>query len=108
MFYVTQKRELTWPVIVNVPQDGGRTQAATCDGKFHVLTQTESEDAARAGTDLLDVQLIGWDRVKDESGQPVEFNGETKKQLLDITYVRIALFTAIAEFNNGKAARKND
>ena len=108
MFKLAQKRTITWPVTVNIPQDGGRTQKATFDGEFEVLTQEEAEQAVRAEKDLLEVQLIGWNGVKDEAGEPVAFSEAAKKQLLDITYVRGALFTAIAEINNGRAAaRKN-
>lgn len=108
MFKLAQKRQITWPVTVNIPQDGGKTQKATFDGEFEVLTQDESERAIREEKDLLEVQLIGWDGVKDEKGEPVPFSEAAKKQLLDISYVRMAVFAAIGEFNSGRAAaRKN-
>lgn len=109
MFKVAQKRTVSWPVAVNVPQDGGRTSKATFEAKLEVLTMEEQQQAVREGRDLLDVQLAGWnEQVKGEDDQPLAFTPENKKTLLDITYVRQALFEALAEINSGRAAaRKN-
>jgi hypothetical protein len=109
MFKVAQKRRVTWPVTVRVPQDGGRTLNATFSAEFDVLTTDEQQDAIQDGKDLLDVQLVGWDgRVKGEDGEPLPFSPEAKKQVLAITYVRQALFEALGEINSGRAAaRKN-
>ena len=109
MFKVAQKRTVKWPVTVNVPQDGGRTSKATFEAHFEVITAEEQQQAIRDGKDLLDVQLIGWnDQVKGDDDQPLAFSEAAKKALLDITYVRVALFDALGEINTGRAAaRKN-
>ena len=109
MFKVAQKRTVKWPVTVNVPQDGGRTSKAIFEAHFEVITAEEQQQAIRDGKDLLDVQLIGWnDQVKGDDDQPLAFAEAAKKALLDITYVRVALFDALGEINTGRAAaRKN-
>lgn len=109
MFKLAQKRRVTWPVTVKIPQDGGRTQKATFGAEFEVITADEQAAVLRDGGDLLEVQLVGWDaRVKGDDDQPIAFSEEAKKKLIDITYVRQALFEALGEINAGReAARKN-
>lgn len=110
MFKIAQKRRITWPVTVNVPQDGGKTQKASFDAQFEILSTEEIDQAIAEGKDILDVQLVGWSGagVRDEQDQPVEYSEAAKKQLLGINYVRTALFNALTEINTGRAAaRKN-
>lgn len=110
MFKVAAKRRLKWPVTVNVPQDGGRTQKATFEAEFELYTQDEVEEAIAANRDLLELQLVGWSEagVRDEHDQPLEYSEAAKKQLLAVGYVRTALFAALTEINTGRAAaRKN-
>lgn len=109
MFKLAEKRRVTWPVTVKIPQDGGKTTKATFGAEFEVITKDEQQAVIGAEGDLLDRQLVGWDgRVKDEAGEPLAFTEENKKKLIDITYVRQALFEALGEINSGReAARKN-
>lgn len=110
MFKLATKNTVLWPVTVNVPADGGGVAKHTMSVEFLVLPQDEMERAAREGDDLLARTVCGWKdgAVMDESGQAIAFSDEAKARLLNIPYVRTALFAALAEINQGRAAaRKN-
>jgi len=108
MFKVAKTKTVRWPVTVKVPQDGGRTQDAEFTAEFDVIPQQTMDAVVLAAGDLLDRVLIGWEGVADESGQATPYSSEAKKDLLDITYVRHALFGAYSEVQQGRAAaRKN-
>jgi hypothetical protein len=109
VFKLAEKRRVAWPVTVKVPQDGGKTIKATFGAEFEIITKEEQQAIIAGDGDLLDRQLVGWDaRVKDENGEPLPFGDDAKRRLLDITYVRQALFEALGEINSGReAARKN-
>lgn len=116
MFKLSAKpNSVTWPVTVNVPQDGGKIRAHTFEVRFTLLPQDEIDHAVGASRngdetdDLLNRALIGWTGVKEEDGETdVPFNDETKRQMLAIPYVRAGLLKAFFEATSGKAAaRKN-
>jgi len=103
-----KKREITWPVTVNVPQDGGTVKPYVIDVKFAPLNEEETAKAIGESKDILDVVVIGWDKYMEEDGTtPIAFNDETKKEFLNVPYHRVALFGAYGEIQNGRGARKN-
>jgi len=108
MFKVAKKKTVSWPVTVSVPQDGGGTQNSEFTAVFDVITQDAMDAVVLASADLLERVLIGWEGVAGEDGEPIPFATEAKKDLLNITYVRHALFSAYSEIQQGRAAaRKN-
>ncbi len=108
MFKLAEKKTLTWPVTVNIPQDGGKITKGTFSGEFEVLDQDELLAVTTEGSDLLDRVLTGWKGYCDHEGNEIPFADEAKKKLLGIPYVRQALFAAYGEMQNGRAAaRKN-
>jgi len=112
MFKLAQKRTIWWPVHVDVPQDGGGTRRHTFEGEFEVLTQEEQDQVTTGNhssgkTDLLDVVLLNYRRLKDETGNDVEVNDANKALLLNIQYVRVALFRSYHQIQSGLGARKN-
>ena len=95
MFKLAEKLTIKWPVTVNVPQDGGKTAEAVFEAEFDVVTQDEVDAAIEAGKDLLDRVLIGWNAdLRNEAGEAIECNAESKAKLLNVTYVRTALLAA--------------
>ena len=38
-FILAKKREIEWPVSIEVPIDGGRTESQKCTASFEVLNQ---------------------------------------------------------------------
>lgn len=113
MFKLAQQRSIEWPVTVNIPVDGGKTQKAKFTGEFLVLSQDEIDAVVlgrdeRGRVDLLDVVLTGWrDDVRNEAGEELPFTDENKAALIGIPYVRAGLFAAYGEIQNGRGARKN-
>lgn len=107
-FKLATTKKVKWPVTVEVPQDGGKTQKAEFEVEFEVLAQDQLEALPREGKDMLAAVVIGWSGVQDEGGEPIEYSEEAKAQLLGVTYVRAALFGAYQEVQVGRAAaRKN-
>lgn len=107
-FKIAQKKTITWPVTVSIPQDGGKVVKSTFTGEFLHLSKDEIDALNAEGRDLLDAVLTGWKGVTTEDNSELEFNDETKKNFLGVTYVRAGLFSAYAELQNGReAARKN-
>lgn len=110
MFKLATKNTVTWPVTVNVPTDGGKTVKATFSVEFEVKTAEEQERVVRENGDLLQETVCGWatGAVQDDQGTDLPYSDEAKAKLLSIPYVRAALFVALGEINQGRAAaRKN-
>jgi hypothetical protein len=118
MFKLIKKEEVSWPVVVNIPVDGGAVRKHSFEARFKLLDTAQAkaamEEHPAAGddeapeADFLHQVLTGWDKVSDESGAPLPFNAENKATLLRITYVRTALFDAYFQASTGNAAaRKN-
>lgn len=108
MFKVALVRTITWPVQVEIPQDGGKTQKAGFDAELEILSQEEHDELIRDGGDVLARTFRGAKRLQDESGQPLECTDAVRQQLLGISYVRVALLKAYYEaFHGRRAERKN-
>jgi hypothetical protein len=109
VFKLAAVKKVTWPVVVQIPIDHGKVQKAEFDAEFEILEQSEHDELVNAGGDLIERVLVGWARVKDEDGnQDINFGPEQKRQMLGITYARIALLKAYYEACQGrKAERKN-
>lgn len=110
MFKLAAVKTVTWPVEVQIPQDGGKVTRARFSATFEILSTEEYEEIVNAGGDVLKRTLIGWgDDLLDEAGEaPVAFSEEAKATLLRISYVRVGLLGAYLQASAGReAARKN-
>lgn len=112
MFKLSQSPEYTWPVEINLPADGGRTEKATFDAKFKRMTQSRMEEIRAAAdrgelrdADLAREALIGWSGVIDENGE-VPFSEAARDRLLDVPMVASAIVLALLSSVSG-ARRKN-
>lgn len=112
MFKIVTSPTYTWPVVVELPTDGGKTEKATFDAEFKRLTQTRVEeirDAARRGemgdAELVKEALVGWSGVVDEKG-PVPYSESARDQLLDIPTVAASIVLALMDSLSG-IRRKN-
>ena len=112
MFKIITATEYSWPVSVQFPVDGGRTEKATFDAKFKRLTQTrlaELREAIEKGS-VTDVEiasevLVGWSGVTDDKGD-MPYSEAARDSLLDIPLVAAAIVMALFESIAG-AKRKN-
>jgi hypothetical protein len=106
---VAKVKEVTWPVRISIPQDGGKVQNQDFDAKFEIISQAEHDDVLKGGGDMLARVWTGAQRLVGEDGKsPVEFSEEIKAELLDVSYFRTGLASAYYEaFYGRKAERKN-
>jgi len=112
MFKIEKPKEISWPVIVSIPRDGGNTTKATFTGKFKLLTSAEFNAMYANGgndEDLIRAVMTGWgDDLCDEFGAPMEFSETHLNMALTMPYVRNGIVAAYLELSQGrKAAAKN-
>jgi len=108
MFKIEKLKDITWPVTVSVPRDGGNAVKATFTGKFKLLTSPEFNAIYNSGgsdEDLVRNVLTGWENnLCDEDGNPLEFNDENLNLVATRTYIRTAIVSAYLELSSGKKA----
>ena len=112
MFKIVTTPTYTWPVTVELPTDGGKTEKATFDAEFKRLTQSRVDEIKKAvergemtDADLAREALVGWSGVVDGDG-PVPYSESARDQLLDIPMVATAIVMALLGSLSG-ARRKN-
>ena len=112
MFKIVQNPTYTWPVTLELPADGGKTEKATFDAEFKRLTQTRVEEIRHSvergemrDIDLAREVMTGWAGVVDADG-PVPYSEKARDQLLDIPQVASAVVMALLGSISG-AKRKN-
>lgn len=112
MFKITQNATYTWPVTLEFPVDGGKTEKATFDAEFRRLTQSRVDEIRQAvergeikDVDLAREALVGWSGVVDSDGN-VPYSESARDKLLDIPMVATAIVMALLGSISG-ARRKN-
>jgi len=92
-----------WPVIIHVPIDGGKTQPHEITIKYAVGDVGDIDDTANS---VPDVDLIkGWRDIHAEDGSELEYSTENLNKLLNIPYVRAALYLGYRQCAAGRAAK---
>lgn len=111
-FVLTQSSSYTWPVTVEFPTDGGRTEKQTFDAEFRRLSQSRLREIAQAidtneitDTDIATEVLVDWSGITDGTSE-IPFSDKALRQLLDIPMVATAIVVAFFSSVNG-AKRKN-
>lgn len=113
MFKIVKERRIEWPVLISVPQSGGKVRQHEVTVEYEELAQSEVDAHYSSGgvdTNLMLRVVKGWKpgQFKDEADNDIAFSAENLGALLDIPYVRVAIVTGWIELHNGKAAaRKN-
>lgn len=112
MFKIAQSPEYVWPVSVQLPTDGGRSEKANFDATFRRISQTRMDEIRKGITagdindaDLAREVLVGWKGVVDDGGE-VPYSEGARDRLLDIPMVSSAIVMALLESLSG-ARRKN-
>lgn len=111
MFIIKQSDTFKWPVVVELPADGGKTVKHTFDAEFKRLGKAELKDIYASLTDesaddVIRRVLVGWSGVND-GADAVPFSDAALAQLLDIPTVSGAILKAYSTAVSGEAARKN-
>lgn len=111
-FVLKQSSTYTWPITVEFPVDGGRTEKSTFDGEFKRLSQTRIKEitaAVDAGElndiDIANEVLVGWSGVTDGKDD-IPFSTAALNQVLDVPLVASAIVLAFFNSLTG-AKRKN-
>lgn len=111
-FVISQSSTYTWPVTVEFPADGGRTERQTFDAEFRRLTQSrvrELADAIQSGeltdADIALEVMTGWSGVTDGDAE-IPFSDRNLRQLIELPLVASAIVVAFFGSLSG-ARRKN-
>lgn len=105
-FVLKKVSSYKWPVTVEVPVDGGKFKKETFTAIFKKMSRSAFNDLIEAGDDALIDQIVeGWEGVKDEDGDEVEYNDENKVALFDDPYVLRAVITAYTDSVTGSQAK---
>jgi len=116
----TGKKEVWWPVDINVPMDDGRAELQKIDAKFEIIEQSEKDDIILGKSDardLLERTVTGLrQRKKDPKAddEPLQTDkdealsfDDAKRLLLGVTYCRVALYAAYNAASSGQGRVKN-
>ena len=114
MFKISQNRIVKeWPVVIAVPQDGGRVMKQEAKVDFDIITQPEQDALyANGGNDVTLLQRVvkGWadGQFQNEDESPLRYNEESMALLFAISYVRQAFVAAFyLAFTGREGQRKN-
>ena len=106
-FVRKRTKTVEWPVIVNVPADGGDFTEEKFTAHFRNIGRADFNKLAAQGDDsLIEAVLIGWGDMSDEDGKEILFSAATLKEQLDDYHWVQGTIAAYLEMLNG-AKRKN-
>jgi hypothetical protein len=124
-FKITAEHRVWWPVSVPVPQDDGGVRKHTFKVQFLVLPksridalqaeamaaierQGRGDETARDDADfqgrVLREAVQDWKDLVDDEDETVPYGPAVLAGLLDVPYVRNAMFTAYGEASAGRKA----
>lgn len=96
-----------WPVVIEVPADGGLVQRLEVEGKFRLYHDDEyAELMQRKQGELLDEVLLDWRGISDEAGHPLPFSPSAMGEMKRIRWALVGFAQGFVNAHNG-AGRKN-
>ena len=105
-FVLKKVSSYKWPVAVDVPVDGGKFKKETFTAIFKKMSRSAFNDLVEQGDDALIAEIVeGWEGIKDEDGDDIEYCRETRDQLFDDPYVLRAVVSAYTESLLGAQAK---
>ncbi len=93
-FVIGKKKSVWWPVIILEPVNGGKVQRLKIELQFDIEDPDEWEETGDSIDQVLKRVIGDWKHVEAEDKTPVEFNDETLKSLLSLSYARTAIWAA--------------
>ena len=112
-FVLKQSDSYTWPVPVELPDDGGKFLKQTFDATFKRLPQDrirqiidKIQEGEMDDDTLCREILIGWTGVNDDKGEAVPYSEASLTTILNVQMVAAAVVSAWFE-SLAKAKRKN-
>lgn len=111
MFVLNKDRIVEWPVTIEEPADGGKTELHEVSVQYRLIKQSDYDAAFEQGQDagVLRQVVAGWNGFSRAVGPGAEtmlFSAEALEQLIEVPYVRRALVLGYVECVRG-ARRKN-
>ena len=112
-FILSQGNSYKWPVVHDMPVDGGKHERHTFDAEFKRITQSrirqmgeQIENNEITESELVTEVLLGWDGINDEDGNPIKFSQKALAQVIDVPMLATCISKAFFDSIAG-AKRKN-
>lgn len=92
MFIFAPLTEITWPVTIRVPMDGGKFNDVEVSIRYKRFTSTEQTaliaECKNAG-ELLKKVVVGWgpEDFGNQDGAYIEFSEENLESMVDVDYI---------------------
>mgnify|MGYP003386941793 CR=1 FL=1 len=99
-------KKVWWPLMIQVPVDGGKSAQHKIEVQYEVLPQSEVDAVVNDSAAFFERTLCDWRMVADDDGNAMECNDENKAAMFDVPYVRSAILTGYFEAAAG-GRRKN-
>lgn len=92
-----------WPVNVQKPVDGGKTEQAEITFQFELIeNETDWLALTQQGDKAVMLQVVkGWDGLADHDGNELAFSSDNLALLSDISYVRTSVVSEYMRFRAG-------
>ena len=101
-FVLKKSASVTWPVVIKKGSDGGKFKEHKFNALFKEIGRERFNELIDEGDEALTEEiLLGWDGIKDEEGNSIEFNEENKKILLDDFTVMKSIIECYGQFITG-------
>ena len=88
MFTIMDNPIVWWPVVINVPINGGETSKHEVSLQFEILTEDEYDELAVKGEKAILKRVIkAWKHIEDIDKKPLEFTVDNVDMLLKKSFV---------------------
>tara|TARA_B100001094_G_scaffold197687_1_gene191814 strand:+ start:9010 stop:9354 length:345 start_codon:yes stop_codon:yes gene_type:complete len=112
-FVLKQGNSYKWPVVHDMPVDGGKHERHTFDAEFKRITQSRIRQMGEqidnneiTESELVTEVLLGWDGINDDDGNPIKFSQKALDQVIDVPMLATSISKAFFDSIAG-AKRKN-
>ncbi|KGJ86448.1 hypothetical protein [Colwellia psychrerythraea] len=88
MFTVMNNPTVWWPVVINVPIDGGETSNHEVSLQLEILEEDEYDELALKGEKAVLKRVIkAWKHIDDIDKKPLAYSGDNLDMLLKKSFV---------------------
>jgi len=88
MFTIMNNPIVWWPVVINVPIDGGKTSSHEVSLQVEILEEDEYNEIALKGEKAILKRVIkSWKHIDDIDGKALKFSGDNLDMLLKKSFV---------------------
>lgn len=114
LFFKGHRESVLLSLSAKCPTEGGGTYNVPFKARYRVPSADECRGFGEAlkndmmtDDDLVQKLLIGWESVKDEKDEPIEFNEENVHAAMQFIPYRIALVEGAVQMAFGKESLEN-